>query len=97
MPQEKLANIKQTTTYINVEKTPIYLLNKDNYVIRTTLATSTTDKLAKIKELIKALTIGSENTTNLPKNFEPIIPQNTKLIDLSLNYFKLQTLLVYLQ
>jgi len=86
-PDSKAINseIKQTTNYIDINETPLYLINKDNYVVRTTMSTNSEDDIEKAKELIKALTIGSESKENLPKNLQQIIPQNTKLKSISLN------------
>lgn len=83
-PSPNTSPIKTTTNYLNVDKTPIYLLNKDNYVIRTTIATNTDDPLKLAEELINALTIENDKNEYILKNFEPIIPKNTKIIDMSL-------------
>ena len=80
-----LNKIKTTTNYISINKTPIYLINKDNYVIRTTLAPKSTDEISQAKELIQALTIGSDKHEYIPKNFQAIIPANTKINSISLN------------
>lgn len=77
-------NIKQTTNYIEVNKIPIYLINNDNYLVRTAIVSNINEDLEKVKYLISALTINSETKENLPKNFKPIIPQNTKILSLSL-------------
>ena len=77
-------NIKQTTNYIEVNKIPIYLINNDNYLVRTSIVSNINEDLEKVKYLISALTINSEIKDNLPKNFKPIIPQNTKILTLSL-------------
>ena len=76
--------IKTTTSYLILNKSPIYLLNNNNYVIRTTIPTSNQNIADKIKELISALTIGSDKNEYIPSNFQAIIPQNTKLISQSL-------------
>lgn len=78
-------NINTTTNYISLAKTPIYLVNKDNYLVRTTLATKSDDSISKARELIEALTIGSEKNEYIPDNFEAIIPKNTKILSLSLD------------
>jgi len=80
-----ISNIKQSTTYVDINKTPIYLINKDNYVIRTNLAIKKNDTLDYVKEIIDALTIGSDKEEYIPKNFKAIIPKNTKIIDISLD------------
>lgn len=80
-----LTNINTNIDYINVNKNPIYLINKNDYVIRTTMALKSEDTLERVKELLSALTIGSEKAEYIPKNFQQIIPENTKILDLSLN------------
>jgi len=82
---KSLNNIDTSIDYISINKTPIYLLNKDNYLIRTTLATKSNDSLSTIRELIEALTIGSEKTEYIPKNFKAIIPKNTRILSLNLD------------
>lgn len=80
-----ISKIDTTTNYISVNKTPIYLMNKDNYLVRTTLATKNNDDLEKAKELIEALTIDSDSKECIPKNFTPIIPKNTRVLNITLN------------
>lgn len=77
-------NIKQTTNYIEVNKIPIYLINNDNYLVRTSIVSNINEDLEKVKYLISALTINSETKDDLPKNFKPIISQNTRILSLSL-------------
>ncbi len=72
------------THYIDVLKTPIYLLNKEELVVRTDIAIENNDTLNKIKELITALTINSEKKEYILKNFKQIIPEQTKVLDISL-------------
>ena len=84
-PNKNLNNIKTTINYININKTPIYLLNKDNYVIRTTLVTKENESISKIKELINALTIGNNSNETISPNFKQLIPKNTKVLSLSLD------------
>lgn len=78
-------NILKTTNYIDINKTPIFLVNKDNYVVRTMIPTSSKEDIEKAKELISALTINNEANDNIPKNLKPIIPKNTKLKSISLD------------
>lgn len=77
-------NIKQKTTYIEINKIPIYLINKDNYIVRTSVVSETTSEMDQIKYMIEALTIDGNVKESLPKNFKPIIPKNTKILSLSL-------------
>ena len=83
-PSDKINNITTITTYVDTYKTPIYLINKDEYVVRTNIFTSKEKTEEKVKELINALTIGTENNEYIPKNFKAIIPKNTKILSLSL-------------
>ena len=78
--------IKQaaSTTYINGSTTPIYLLNKNNYVSRTEVVTKNNEVISKVEELLSFLTIDSKNNIYLPSIFEPIIPKNTKIISLDI-------------
>ncbi len=84
LPEEEYMPIHQDIEYVSVDATPIYLLNPDQYIVRTTIATTGKDEISLAKELIDALTIGSDKSEYLNEHFEPIIPQNTKLIDISL-------------
>ena len=76
--------ITQNVEYVSVDNTPIYLMNPDNYVVRTSIATKEKEPLALVKEMIDALTIGNEKQDYIPKHFSSIIPENTKLLDVSL-------------
>lgn len=69
--------------YVSVDATPIYLLNPDHYVVRTSIATKSEDEIGLAKELIDALTIGSEKQDYLPEHFTQVIPENTRLLELS--------------
>ncbi|MCM1052936.1 MAG: GerMN domain-containing protein [Ruminococcus sp.] len=80
----EIASIPFTTNYVDVLKSPIYLINKDNYVIRTDIVVNSESSLDKAKELIEALTIDSTKSEYIVKNFKPIIPKNTKVIEISL-------------
>lgn len=80
-----LTNINTSIDYVNVNKSPIYLINKNDYVVRTTMALKNEDTLERAKELISALTMESEKSEYIPKNFKQIIPENTKVLDISLN------------
>lgn len=82
---QNLSQIKTTVDYIDINKTPIYLINKDNYLVRTTVATTNDlDELKKAKELIDALTINGSKHEDIPSNLTPIIPENTRILNISL-------------
>ena len=76
--------IAQNVEYVSVDNTPIYLMNPDNYVVRTSIATKEKEPLALVKEMIDASTIGNEKQDYIPKHFSSVIPENTKLLDVSL-------------
>jgi len=80
-----LNEIKQITTYVSVDTSPIYLINKDSYVIRTNVVIKAEERLDKIKELINTLIIDSEKSEYIPKNFKSIIPKNTNILEISLD------------
>lgn len=82
--KQNFSNINKTTNYIDINKIPIYLVNKDEYLVRTTIVSTNNNELEQIKYLIEALTIDSDLKENIPQNFKPIIPKNTKIISLSL-------------
>ncbi len=73
------------TTYIESIKSPIYLVDKNNYVARINILKKGNNLLENIKNVIESLTIDSNNSVYLPSGFEAVIPKNTKLKDLSLN------------
>lgn len=74
----------QNIEYVNANETPIYLLNAEEYVIRTNIATQSNDTLQLVKELIDALTVGNDKKEYISDHFNQIIPKNTKILDVSL-------------
>ena len=97
-PSHENTNIIKTVNYIDTNITPIYLLNKANYVVRTNIQIDSKDTLKKAKELIESLTIDSNKSEYIANGLKPIIPKNTKVIDISLdkkllkNYFSKELL-----
>lgn len=82
-PSSENFSTPSETHYVSTLETPIFLLNYDKYVVRTSIAIKSTEIIEKAKELISALTIDSEKKEYIPKNFEQIIPKNTKLLEIS--------------
>ena len=82
--EDEFVPLIQNVEYVSVDTRPIYLLNPDNYVVRTNIATTSEDTTSLVREMIDALTIGSSKQEYISQHFEQIIPQNTKLLDLSL-------------
>lgn len=81
---KKEANIPKTIEYTNHEKSVIYLLDYEHDVARTYLMLKETEPLAKIKEILESLTINGSKKEYIPNGFHPVIPENTKVNDVSL-------------
>lgn len=63
----------------------IYLLDSNNYVGRVSIYLDEQEKEKQIKEIIKYLTIKSDKSNYIKEGFKPIIPQNTKLLSVSID------------
>lgn len=63
----------------------IYLIDENNFVARVNVVLENKDDLKKAREIIELLTINSSKEDYIRDGFHPIIPQNTKIIDLSLD------------
>ena len=61
---------------------PLYTLDQNSYVARTNIIKKNEDD---INYIINVLTKNSINSNYLAANFTPVIPENTKLLDYSLN------------
>ena len=82
---EEYTPLTQNIEYVSVDETPIYLVNPDHYVVRTNIATNSKDEISLAKELIDALTVGSDKKDYISEHFSQVIPKNTKLLDISLD------------
>lgn len=71
--------------YIKENEMPIYLKDKNNYVARTTIIKKSNNTIDQVKEIIKDLTKNSSNSSYIQDGFTPLIPENTKIIDLNLD------------
>lgn len=76
--------IEESLSYIDAEKLPIFLMDKMEYVARTSIIKSSTDRNDEIKQIIDALTIDSHKSTYIPDGFKALIPKDTKLLDIEL-------------
>jgi len=79
----KSDNIKESITYKSLEEIPIFLLDHNNYVARTSIIKKSNTLEEEIKDIISSLTIGSE--TYIKNGFSPVIPEGTILLDLDIN------------
>ena len=82
--EEEFAKIKQDVEYVSVHEAPIYLINPEEYVVRTNIATTSEDTLTLVREMIDALTEGSAKEEYISEHFSTVIPKGTTIIDLSL-------------
>lgn len=82
---EEYTPLAQNVEYVSVDETPIYLINPDYYVVRTNIITKSEDEISLAKELIEALTQGSDKKEYISEHFSQVIPQNTKILNISLD------------
>ena len=82
---EEYTPLAQNVEYVSVDETPIYLINPDHYVVRTNIITKSEDEISLAKELIEALTQGSDKKEYISEHFSQVIPQNTKILNISLD------------
>ena len=62
----------------------IYLLDSNNYLSRTRIGVSTKDEIAKASDLLEILTVDGKKADIIPNGFKSLLPQNTKVLDISL-------------
>ena len=76
--------ISESLSYIDAEELPIFLIDKMEYVARTSIVKnkSTTDDI--IKEIVTSLTIDGEKSAYIPDGFKAIIPKGTEVLDIEL-------------
>ena len=77
--------IQKETIYQDVMKTNIYIPLDNNYVARTEVISKEKDLIKKIEEIISYLTIDSEKKDYLSDYIIPIIPKNTKILNIDLD------------
>jgi len=81
--------VSQTEQYVNLDTTnmhEIYLLDKNNYIARTTISyVNSDDKSIEVKaqELIEAMIIGEKKESLIPNGFKAIIPVDTKILSIT--------------
>ena len=76
--------IKEHLDYIKKDEMPIFLVDNSNYVARTSIAKTSQNINDQIIEIIETLTINSKKSTYIREGFSPIIPENTKILNLAL-------------
>lgn len=76
--EDEIKNV--TITYMKTNESPIYLLNNEDLVVRTSISIKSEDIINKAKEMIEILTINNAKSAYIPNFFKPIIPNNTKIL-----------------
>lgn len=84
IPKNEEFNFKENITYTNSELTEstIFLLDKNNYLARTKVATNNTDIARKAKELLQVLIKDGEGESKIPNGFKSIIPSDTEILSI---------------
>ena len=57
----------------------IYLIDKNNYVAKTTISVKSIEKEKLAQDLLESLIINSRNKSKIPSGFKASIPENTKI------------------
>lgn len=81
--EEYHLNLKSVNAVSNYHE--IYLLDKNNYVSKTTISVSSIEKEKMAKDLLSSLTIDSKNSVKIPNSFYAVIPKGTKVNKLKIN------------
>ena len=76
-----LKNDKIEYTYNNVEST-IYLVDSNNYVARTSIATCKCDGVDLAKDLVNGLIIGGSKNNIIPNGFRSILPPDVSILNI---------------
>lgn len=79
----KLDNDSIEYVYDNTAET-IYLLDSNDYVARTSIATCDCDAIDIARELISGLTLDGKKSSIIPNGFKSIIPAGTEILDIDL-------------
>lgn len=79
-------NIEQRLSYVEPNKSTIYLIDSNQMVSRcqAIIDTDNKDIIKSAKKVISALTIGSKESNYIPSGFKSIIPKNTKIKSIDL-------------
>ena len=77
---------KKNIIYKDVDYTNVYLLNKDLLVETSIVSKATSnDIISNIKDILSSLTVNSEKSKYLDNNFKALIPEGTRILDVSLD------------
>lgn len=84
MPNKETNEIKQELVYIDneIKKENIYLLDRNNFLARTSVLIDNEDIELKAKELLNILIKDSSEENKIPSGFKGVIPSNTEILSL---------------
>ena len=68
----------------NDKKINIYLIDENDFIGMTEISSASNSNNEKIEEILNSLIINSPLSSNLPKGFKAIIPENTKILNYEL-------------
>ena len=77
-PNKKIYSIN-TMSVSSSNYHDIYLIDKNNYVSKTTISVKSIEKQKLAKDLLESLIIDGKNKNKLPSSFKAIIPENTTI------------------
>lgn len=83
-PNKNVYNLKTVKTSTS-NYHDIYLLDKNNYVSKTTISVKSIEKEKLAIDLLNSLIINGINKNKIPNSFSAIIPENTKIQKLKVN------------
>lgn len=81
---ENSLNVTTKLEYTNDIVGVIYLIDSDDYVARTTIATCDCDTVDKARDLLEGLIIDGSKSNIIPNGFRSIIPSGTSVLNLDL-------------
>lgn len=79
--KEKISLNEPVFEEVNSISHDIYLIDKNNYISKTSVAINSTSKEELIEELIEVLIIDGKYQSRLPNGFSSILPVDTKLLE----------------
>lgn len=83
---DNIIELEPTITYESeVNTKSVYLIDKYDYVSKVMLPAFSKDIYEIIKEKLNYLTIGGPNNDDIPNGFRPMIPSDTKILNLDLS------------
>ncbi len=83
-PSNNEYNIKTSMVNKNYNYHDIFLIDKNNYVSKTTIIVNSIEKEKLAIDLLTSLIIDSKNSIKIPNNFYAVIPKDTKIISLKI-------------